>query len=36
MAASIADCRARFFPDEGHFSLIVHRMDQILADLSGA
>jgi pimeloyl-ACP methyl ester carboxylesterase len=36
MSASIAGCRARFFPDEGHFSLIVHRMDQILADLAGA
>lgn len=34
LAASIPDCRARFFADEGHFSLVVRRMDAILASLA--
>jgi len=33
-AASFADCRARFYADEGHFSLVVNRMTEILRDLT--
>lgn len=36
MAASMVDCRARFYPHEGHFSLVFHRMDEILSQLAGA
>ncbi len=33
LAAAIPECRARFYPDEGHFSLPVRRMEEILAAL---
>lgn len=33
LAAAIPGCRARFYPDEGHFSLPVRRMEEILAAL---
>lgn len=35
LAAMLPDCRARFYADEGHFSLPVRRMDEILAALVG-
>jgi len=35
LAAAIPGCRARYYADEGHFSLPVRRMDEILADLVG-
>lgn len=35
LAAAIPGCRARFYPDEGHFSLPVRRMDEILFALLG-
>lgn len=35
LAAAIPGCRARFYPDEGHFSLPVRRMDEILSTLLG-
>jgi len=34
IAAAVPGCRARFFPEEGHFSLPVNRMDEILATLT--
>jgi hypothetical protein len=34
LAAAIPGCRAEFLPDEGHFSLPVRRMDQILRTLA--
>jgi pimeloyl-ACP methyl ester carboxylesterase len=33
LASAIPDCRARFYADEGHFSLPVRRMDEILSAL---
>lgn len=33
LAAMLPDCRARFYADEGHFSLPVRRMDEILSAL---
>jgi pimeloyl-ACP methyl ester carboxylesterase len=33
LAAEIPGCRARFYPGEGHFSLPVRRLDEILAAL---
>jgi pimeloyl-ACP methyl ester carboxylesterase len=30
MAQAIPDCRATFYPDEGHFSLILNRIEEIL------
>ncbi len=33
LAAAIPGCRARFYADEGHFSLPVRRMDEILSAL---
>lgn len=33
LAAALPKCSARFYPDEGHFSLPVRRMDEILAAL---
>lgn len=33
-ADRLADCRARFLPGEGHFSLIVNHLDEILATLA--
>lgn len=33
LAATIPGCRARYYADEGHFSLPVRRMDEILAAL---
>ena len=33
LAAAIPGCRAKFYPEEGHFSLPVRRMDEILAAL---
>ncbi|NDY42363.1 alpha/beta hydrolase [Dissulfurirhabdus thermomarina] len=36
LAAAIPGCRARLFPGEGHFSLAVRHMDEILADLAAA
>ncbi len=33
LAAAIPGCRARFYADEGHFSLPVRRMEEILAAL---
>jgi hypothetical protein len=30
LAASIPGCRARFYPEEAHFSLITNRMDAII------
>jgi len=33
LAAAIPGCRARYYPDEGHFSLPVRKMDEILAAL---
>ncbi|MGH8616577.1 MAG: alpha/beta fold hydrolase [Burkholderiales bacterium] len=35
IAAAVPGCRARFFPDEGHFSLPLNRMDDILESLKG-
>jgi hypothetical protein len=29
MARSIPNCRATFFPDEGHFSIILNRIEEI-------
>lgn len=34
LAREVAGCRARFYSDEGHFSLPVRRMDEILAALT--
>ncbi len=34
LAAAIPGCRASFYPDEGHFSLPVRRMDEILSVLA--
>lgn len=34
LANAVPGCRAKFFPDEGHFSLPVLRMDEILAALT--
>jgi pimeloyl-ACP methyl ester carboxylesterase len=31
LAASIPHCTARFYPEEGHFSLIIHHMSQVLS-----
>jgi pimeloyl-ACP methyl ester carboxylesterase len=36
LAATIPGCRARFLPDEGHFSLPVLRLREILEDLLAA
>jgi pimeloyl-ACP methyl ester carboxylesterase len=33
LAAAVPGCRATFLPDEGHFSLPVRRMDEILSVL---
>ena len=33
-AAAIPDCDAHFYPDEGHLSLAVNRIDDILASLT--
>lgn len=33
LAAALPDCRARFYPDEGHFSLPVRKLEEILATL---
>jgi pimeloyl-ACP methyl ester carboxylesterase len=35
LAATIPDCRARFYWEEGHFSLPVNHMEEILATLVG-
>lgn len=35
LAAALPDCHARYYADEGHFSLPVRRMDEILAALVG-
>jgi hypothetical protein len=35
LAAAIPGCRARFYPGEGHFSLPVRRMNEILSALLG-
>lgn len=29
MASTIPDCRAVFYPDEGHFSIILNRIEEI-------
>ena len=34
LADEIPTCRARFFPEDGHFSIIVNRLEEILAGLS--
>jgi pimeloyl-ACP methyl ester carboxylesterase len=34
LAAALPGCRARFYPDEGHFSLPVRRMEEILGALA--
>jgi fermentation-respiration switch protein FrsA (DUF1100 family) len=34
LAAALRQCRARFYPDEGHFSLPVRRAEEILATLA--
>jgi len=34
LAAAIPDCRAVFFPEEGHFSLVVHHMDKFFRTLA--
>jgi hypothetical protein len=31
LAQLLADCRAKFYPDEGHFSVLVNRADELLA-----
>src|SRR5271165_2609759 len=33
LAARIPQCRAAFFPEDGHFSLLIGRSDEILARL---
>src|SRR5271165_6713084 len=33
LAARIPQCRAAFFPEDGHFSLLIGRRDEILARL---
>ena len=33
LAARIPQCRAAFFPEDGHFSLLINRRDEILARL---
>jgi pimeloyl-ACP methyl ester carboxylesterase len=35
-AAQIPRCRAQFFPLEGHFSMLVNRMEEILRAVAGA
>lgn len=35
LAAAIPGCRARYYADEGHFSLPVRRMDEVLTALLG-
>ena len=35
MAQAIPDCRATFYPDEGHFSLGANHLDEILSALVG-
>ena len=34
LAAALPDCSARFYPDEGHFSLPVRKLEEILATLA--
>jgi pimeloyl-ACP methyl ester carboxylesterase len=34
LAAAIPDCRSVFFPEEGHFSLVVHQMDKFFRTLA--
>jgi pimeloyl-ACP methyl ester carboxylesterase len=34
LAAALPDCSARFYPDEGHFSLPVQKLEEILATLA--
>jgi hypothetical protein len=34
LAAALPDCSARFYPDEGHYSLPVRRIEEILAALA--
>jgi pimeloyl-ACP methyl ester carboxylesterase len=34
LAAALPDCRACFYPDEGHFSLPVQKLEEILATLA--
>jgi pimeloyl-ACP methyl ester carboxylesterase len=34
LATAIPDCRAEFFPEEGHFSLVVHYMDTFFRTLA--
>jgi hypothetical protein len=34
LAAALSGCRARFYPEEGHFSLPVRRIEEILATLA--
>lgn len=33
LARTIPDCKARFFPNEGHLSLIINHFEEILAEL---
>jgi pimeloyl-ACP methyl ester carboxylesterase len=33
LARAIPECQARFYPDEGHFSLLVHHASEILDEL---
>jgi len=35
LANEIPTCRAKFYSEDGHFSIIVHRMSEILAEHSG-
>jgi pimeloyl-ACP methyl ester carboxylesterase len=34
LAAAIPTCRARFYPEAGHFSLIIDHLDKVLAELA--
>jgi hypothetical protein len=33
LARSIPNCRSHFYPGEGHFSIIVNRMQEILESI---
>ncbi len=35
VARSIPDCRAKFYPDEGHLSLLEHHFEEVLQVLAG-
>jgi pimeloyl-ACP methyl ester carboxylesterase len=36
LAAAMPTCTAKFYPGEGHFSLIIRHMQQMLSEFSGS